>query len=1316
MQRDLVTIERLNEHVRRIEQQNSIKLLQRIEELTKTLSEKEDEIGTIYVQLNNEANAFEKRIMEKQCEVDDARKYCEVLEKELHKSNIQSPESLMEQERVQDYLPDGGSFMLSVPNYAVQVELADALAKYDQSMRQISTLEEKISIMEAESQCLGSLRHELQALRLRYENLLEAHGEKIERIEELELDLADVKKLLKDQVTSKFYFELVSRALRRDQQGIVSSAQGRPTGNRFECSNTFLFGKFGGKIQIYTTSNSHHDKYMSEDSRNSRKLRVRGRAQEGNNGFTRGRTKDIDISTTTSDTPIESGGAGKRTRRKSFPDAQDLRKQSEIGEGCCEPEQPARSSKRLKKSGFDSARLLVPSDELSKSQMHEGKVGHNCEDDAVDVVSNNDDPLTELDVESSGKKATSGFENRRKDELGESYQQYILNQAQKGISPTRRDIFIDDDIRYGYDGSSGSGISSMLRLDRKPVPATAPLLTTERTHVRVAKRKNDEAAKHRERRLQERELLQKDGRGRSARVNRYYYEEEKPMLDDVDDVMYAEIGLGDNDFIETSFEEEELIYAADSDLVAASATEEGGNCDNAMPTECMRSESIQETQEEDRTLPKQEDMIEQVNDDVESNDDEAPPELEPQSPTLQKVVRRPSANKHDDATNFGDGEMQVICVQTPNGTEQFIQLAPGQTLSDDNALFMSESDNVEANVRHDLRAVEFSFLDSKNICCGLCGEIVLYDLLLSSHIPQHHPEVLEEGVTAFEDVPYETWLREKLSEEKRRMENSVCNIYDDLSSSHNSSRIYRSVSTIRVNPNEMSLNQLITALRKKMFEKLGRAVPVTLVDKQHARCGICNAVVSLNRKFEVVHLVRHFNAWHPSVHQCAGKWKLKKPQPGLGKPLSIQDFAVIDTSLDRGANLQCIWCGMFMAAEALAMHFSEVHPEEVEVPKCNLCLQELVINARLLEKYGDEFDVSMPDEHRIRCGKYGTMHTSEARLNAAIEKRLKLCEEGKNANDIEDDEMDEERATSYVNSRMTFGRRSKPKRQFIMPALRQAAPVNSRYVEAVNDCHWKCKMCNGDILAAVISAGAIRHFRTEHPHHLHNMQYELCRTRLERISDGCMEFINPQLIECLVCNMTYMLHRPFNMCRAIRHLRSKHPDLMPEFASTADAGNNLQRNRMVRGQELSEGMITDPATIATLKAQYGVDFKKVQALKGANGEPVYVLLDEGDEIDPETASQLAASVAAGDFDRAKPEIRHTKSTTGPAAGATATTVDISDRNAVSARPTSEKIPRGQQQKQVKSGPTKNIGSSNFEIGPVNKKLDEPTEPFIIASD
>jgi hypothetical protein len=71
-----------------------------------------------------------------------------------------------------------------------------------------------------------------------------------------------------------------------------------------------------------------------------------------------------------------------------------------------------------------------------------------------------------------------------------------------------------------------------------------------------------------------------------------------------------------------------------------------------------------------------------------------------------------------------------------------------------------------------------------------------------------------------------------------------------------------------------------------------------------------------------------------------------------------------------------------------------------------------------------------------------------------------------------------------------------------MPALRQAAPIDSQYVEPVTECHWKCKLCQGDILAAVISAGAIRHYRTTHPEHLDNMQYELCKARLERVSDG----------------------------------------------------------------------------------------------------------------------------------------------------------------------------------------------------------------------
>jgi hypothetical protein len=53
-----------------------------------------------------------------------------------------------------------------------------------------------------------------------------------------------------------------------------------------------------------------------------------------------------------------------------------------------------------------------------------------------------------------------------------------------------------------------------------------------------------------------------------------------------------------------------------------------------------------------------------------------------------------------------------------------------------------------------------------------------------------------------------------------------------------------------------------------------------------------------------------------------------------------------------------------------------------------------------------------------------------------------------------------------------------------------------------------------------------------------------------------MEFVHPQLIECLLCNMTYNLHKPFNMCRAIRHLKSKHPNLMPEYAGVSQQTNN----------------------------------------------------------------------------------------------------------------------------------------------------------------
>ncbi len=120
----------------------------------------------------------------------------------------------------------------------------------------------------------------------------------------------------------------------------------------------------------------------------------------------------------------------------------------------------------------------------------------------------------------------------------------------------------------------------------------------------------------------------------------------------------------------------------------------------------------------------------------------------------------------------------------------------------------------------------------------------------------------------------------------------------------------------------------------------------------------------------------------------------------------------------------------------------------------------------------------------------------ERRLARGIEKGEidELGEEEEEEDDILD-ELDEAGPEAYLNSRMSLGRRKKPKRQFIMPALRQAAPMDSEFVEPVTECHWKCKMCQEDILAAVISAGAIKHYRICHPEHLDNMQYELCKAR-----------------------------------------------------------------------------------------------------------------------------------------------------------------------------------------------------------------------------
>jgi hypothetical protein len=59
--------------------------------------------------------------------------------------------------------------------------------------------------------------------------------------------------------------------------------------------------------------------------------------------------------------------------------------------------------------------------------------------------------------------------------------------------------------------------------------------------------------------------------------------------------------------------------------------------------------------------------------------------------------------------------------------------------------------------------------------------------------------------------------------------------------------------------------------------------------------------------------------------------------------------------------------------------------------------------------------------------------------------------------------------------------------------VRQAAPVDSKYVTAITHSHWKCKLCAADIFAAVISAGVIKHYKRAHRSELPMVQLELCQ-------------------------------------------------------------------------------------------------------------------------------------------------------------------------------------------------------------------------------
>ncbi|KAK6743393.1 hypothetical protein RB195_010570 [Necator americanus] len=612
---------------------------------------------------------------------------------------------------------------------------------------------------------------------------------------------------------------------------------------------------------------------------------------------------------------------------------------------------------------------------------------------------------------------------------------------------------------------------------------------------------------------------------------------------------------------------------------------------------------------------------------------------------------------------------EIYRVHTPGGTEQEVQLA----LMDDGseALVNASGEIVDMTPEDtyaaiDICDIEFNFLDDKNVVCGLCGEVVQYLTLFTGHLARVHPEMLEPDMM-IGDLTYVDYLKSKLENDRKNIQNGF-----KFAKQAMFRRTPRKVSQIRINPSEMTMPQLEIALKKKLLEKMGRRVSVSLVDKEHVKCGICNSSFhysSLNYHsiivfFSIVHVVRHFNAWHPTNHQCAGQWPKRTQRPGVGKPLSKQDFAVIDLSHTQPDNLQCIWCGMFIDATTIAVHFTDCHPGDVEVPKCLLCIQELVINARVIEKFGSDFDIVLQDEFHIKVGKLNKLFTSESLMDTAIENYLESLNgkrkrapitverrvfegdsivvqttaipgEEDSLNDLDPDAEQQLPRKTNTNSRQIFGKHNKPKRSMVQPIYRQAPPTNSEYVEVVSDSHWKCKICDADLYGAVISACAIRHFKLKHPQESDSLQFEVVRARLDRISDGCMEFVHPQMLECLICHLTYQLHKPYNVCRGIRHLKSRHPEIMPEYngeplrryrktgtALRLDDDPNIPRRR----REAHLHGNNDSDLLTRMKSQYPGSFDKVQTIYGASGEPMYVLMgggDDGEEIIKENLKTLA---------------------------------------------------------------------------------------------
>lgn len=54
---------------------------------------------------------------------------------------------------------------------------------------------------------------------------------------------------------------------------------------------------------------------------------------------------------------------------------------------------------------------------------------------------------------------------------------------------------------------------------------------------------------------------------------------------------------------------------------------------------------------------------------------------------------------------------------------------------------------------------------------------------------------------------------------------------------------------------------------------------------------------------------------------------------------------------------------------------------------------------------------------------------------------------------------------------------------------------------------------------------------------------------------SAMEVVDLRTVECLPCQTRFRLHRDYNLCRAVRHLRRRHAELMPEYRQAINSAN-----------------------------------------------------------------------------------------------------------------------------------------------------------------